>query len=297
MSNTDNCQRCSGAIEDTLHAIRDCKLASEVWSSFIPPEFASHFFSDSLQDWLRKGLQHETFGLSFGIIMWILWKARNEVIFENKLATCDQLRLRVLHWIAGVRETMRADSQVSSKVTPRRTETFIGWKAGPSDCITINTDGSVLQPLSRAAAGGILRDHQGRPISLFAANLGRCSIMRAELRAAEIGLKIAWDRGYKRVHLQLDSLAAVTAILGDQEDDSRHSRTISSIGELRSRQWEVTVSHTFREGNRVADLLAHHGHTLDFGCHIDCTYPHEVNRVIWDDHVGTCFPRFIHLND
>ncbi|CAN1125020.1 hypothetical protein LINPERPRIM_LOCUS31441 [Linum perenne] len=44
--------------------------------------------------------------------------------------------------------------------------------------------------------------------------------MRAELRGAEIGLKIAWDRGYKKVHFQLDSLAAVKAILGDQEEDS-----------------------------------------------------------------------------
>ncbi|CAN1163885.1 hypothetical protein LINPERHAP1_LOCUS28827, partial [Linum perenne] len=46
-----------------------------------------------------------------------------------------------------------------------------------------------------------------------------------------------------------------------------------SINELRSRDWEVIISHTFREGNTVADLLAHHGHTLDFGLHIDCMYP------------------------
>ncbi|CAN1264100.1 hypothetical protein LINPERPRIM_LOCUS11826 [Linum perenne] len=49
--------------------------------------------------------------------------------------------------------------------------------------------------------------------------------MRAELRAAAFGLMIAWDRGYKKVHLQLDSLTAVSAILRNQEEDSRHSRT------------------------------------------------------------------------
>ncbi|CAN1842175.1 Putative ribonuclease H protein At1g65750 [Linum perenne] len=175
--------------------------------------------------------------------------------------------------------------------------THIGWKAGPSDCITINTDGSVLQPHSQAAAGGILRTHLGHPVSIFAANLGRCSIMRAELRAAEFGLRIAWDKGYKKVHLQLDSLAAVTAIQENQEEDSRHSWTLDSITELRSRNWEVTISHTFREGNQVADLLAHHGHTLDFGFHVDCFYPHEVDRAIWHDHVGTCFPRTIPMNE
>ncbi|CAN1159679.1 hypothetical protein LINPERHAP2_LOCUS22864 [Linum perenne] len=114
MAVVDGCHRCRDYIKDTLHVIQDCQVAREVWTAFIPPELASHFFSDRLQGWLQNGLQHKNFGMSFGIIIWIIWKARNEAIFENKLATCDQLLLRVLHWIAGVRETMRADSQVIS---------------------------------------------------------------------------------------------------------------------------------------------------------------------------------------
>ncbi|CAN1176456.1 Putative ribonuclease H protein At1g65750 [Linum perenne] len=297
LTDSDECQRCRIDTEDTLHVIRDCRVAKEVWSTFIPPELVSSFFSDNLQDWLQKGLRHSSFSLSFGIVIWILWKARNEATFENALATSDQLRLRVLHWIAGVRETMKADSQVSSKATPRRVEAHIGWKAGPSESVTVNMDGSVLQPHSHAAAGGILRDYQGRPICTFAASLGCCSIMRAELRAAEFGLMIAWDRGFKKVNLQLDSMAAIGAILGDHVEDSRHGRTLEAIKELRSRDWEVIISHTFREGNTVADLLAHHGHSLDFGLFVDCLYPHEVDRAIWNDHVGICFPRLIPLNE
>ncbi|CAN1775030.1 Putative ribonuclease H protein At1g65750 [Linum perenne] len=158
---------------------------------------------------------------------------------------------------------MRVDSLVTPKVATRRIDTHIGWKARPSDCIMINTDGSVNQPHSRATAGGILRTSLGRPVSTFAANFSMCSIMRAELRAAEIGLMIVWDMGFMKAYLQLDSMAAVTAILGGQEEDSRHGRTLEYIYELRSRNWEVTISHTLREGNRVADLLAHHVHTLD----------------------------------
>ncbi|CAN1833707.1 Putative ribonuclease H protein At1g65750 [Linum perenne] len=172
---------------------------------------------------------------------------------------------------------MRADSQVVSRGTSRRVEAHIGWKAGPQDCITINTDGSVLSPHSQAAAGGILRNHIGQPIHTFGANLGLCSIMRAELRAAQFGLMIAWDRGFRRIHLQLDSQAAISAIWGGGDEDSRHSRTLISINELLCRDWDVTISHTYREGNTVADLLAHHGHSLDFGLHIDCMYPHVVD--------------------
>ncbi|CAN1181056.1 hypothetical protein LINPERPRIM_LOCUS6011 [Linum perenne] len=59
--------------------------------------------------------------------------------------------------------------------------------------------------------------------------------MRAELRAAEFGLMIAWDRGFKKIHLQLDSTTAIEAILGDPVVDSRHGRTLDSINELRIR--------------------------------------------------------------
>ncbi|CAN1768663.1 Putative ribonuclease H protein At1g65750 [Linum perenne] len=110
LTEADAYQRCRVCTEDTLHAVHDCQVAREIWSFFIPLELASHFFSDSLQVWLQKGLQHNDFGLTFGITIWILWKARKEAIFENKLATCDQLRLQVLQWIVGVRETMRANS-------------------------------------------------------------------------------------------------------------------------------------------------------------------------------------------
>ncbi|CAN1794232.1 Putative ribonuclease H protein At1g65750, partial [Linum perenne] len=134
---------------------------------------------------------------------------------------------------------------------PRCIDTHIGWRAGSSDCITINTDGSVLQPHSRDASGGIVRTFLGRPVSSFASNLGRCSIMRAELRAAEIGLMIAWDMGYKKIHLQLDSLAAVTSILGDQEGNSRHGRTLDSINELQSRNWESPFPTSFEKATEL----------------------------------------------
>ncbi|CAN1181057.1 hypothetical protein LINPERPRIM_LOCUS6011 [Linum perenne] len=46
---------------------------------------------------------------------------------------------------------------------------------------------------------------------------------------------IAWDRGFKKIHLQLDSTTAIEAILGDPVVDSRHGRTLDSINELRIR--------------------------------------------------------------
>ncbi|CAN1855901.1 Putative ribonuclease H protein At1g65750 [Linum perenne] len=120
-------------------------------------------------------------------------------------------------------------------------ETLISWIPPPDDWLKVNTDGSVIHPHSLAAAGGIIHDFQGRAIDGFSANLGACSIMRAELLAAEIGLSRAWDLGAKKVILELDSLAAVLSIQEPSEWDTRHGPTLRQIQLLRSRDWQVVV--------------------------------------------------------
>ncbi|CAN1799870.1 Putative ribonuclease H protein At1g65750, partial [Linum perenne] len=99
-------------------------------------------------------------------------------------------------------------------------------------------DGSVIRDQHQAAAGGILRDHSGRRLACFAVNLGECTIMRAELRAAAFGFRIAWELGFKKVHLQMDSLAVVNDIRAEDDRDGRHSLLIISIREWRNRDWE-----------------------------------------------------------
>ncbi|CAN1840857.1 Putative ribonuclease H protein At1g65750, partial [Linum perenne] len=176
-------------------------------------------------------------------------------------------------------------------------QTLVKWKPAPEGFVTINTDRSYLPQNGNAAAGGILRDWMGRPLAVFAANLGACSITRAELRAADIGLRIAWDLGYRRAHLQLDSMVAVGAISNQQTNVTRHSQTIKNIHELLERDWDVTTYHVYREGNKVADRFALLGHSLNFGTFINCLYPPDIDKIIWDDYIGACFPRLIIPNE
>ncbi|CAN1256843.1 hypothetical protein LINPERPRIM_LOCUS9431 [Linum perenne] len=76
---------------------------------------------------------------------------------------------------------------------PTRTKCWkqIAWEPGPNEWITVNTDGSVLKQESKAAAGGIIRDHLGRGMVAFTMNLGCCTVTRAELRGAITGLREA----------------------------------------------------------------------------------------------------------
>ncbi|CAN1751199.1 Putative ribonuclease H protein At1g65750 [Linum perenne] len=188
-------------------------------------------------------------------------------------------------------------SETSLHILRRRRETLLRWIPAPDEWLTVNCDGSVIQPGSLAAAGGIIRNSSVRKLGVFAANLGTCTITRAELRAASISLDMAWNMGARKVHLQVDSLVAVRAITGLCSDDSRHSHDIHQIQRMLERNWSVEVHHIYREKNRVADLLAHFGHSLNFGAHFDFTCNSDIERAISADCIGVCFPRLINFNE
>ncbi|CAN1154205.1 Putative ribonuclease H protein At1g65750 [Linum perenne] len=85
---------------------------------------------------------------------------------------------------------MSRDNIPGSQPMPRRT-IAIDWDPGSEGWVTVNTDGSVVQSIGNTPTGGLIRDHLGRCFSAFSANLGRCSITRAELRGILHGLEFS----------------------------------------------------------------------------------------------------------
>ncbi|CAI0471250.1 unnamed protein product [Linum tenue] len=143
----------------------------------------------------------------------------------------------------------------------------IAWKPPLADWIQIQSDGSVHHDSGKAAAGGLFRDHLGRCHRAFVCNLGSCSITSAELKGAMEGLKIAWDEGYRKIELNLDSETAISIINNHLDDEHRHGQAAVQFRNLLDRDWEIKISHVYRESNCAADYLANAGHTSPFGTH------------------------------
>ena len=61
-----------------------------------------------------------------------------------------------------------------------------------------------------AGAGGLLRNNSGEWILGFSFHLGITSNNMAELAAVRQGLILAWDMGFKFIHLELDSMTVLT---------------------------------------------------------------------------------------
>ncbi|CAN0877469.1 Putative ribonuclease H protein At1g65750 [Linum grandiflorum] len=192
---------------------------------------------------------------------------------------------------------MRVGDMVLAKYKPQRVDSFVGWTVRFDVEIIMNTDGSVIQPSRAAAGGGILQNSRGICQAAFAANYGICTITRAELRAALTGLHLAWDLGYRKVDLQVDSMTVVSLLQSQGETDHRHQACVQDLRQILDRNWIVHVTHTYREGNRVADLLAHHGHSLPFGVHSISSFSPALIDCIKADMIGVSFSRSIIIND
>ncbi|CAN1146986.1 Putative ribonuclease H protein At1g65750 [Linum perenne] len=111
-----------------------------------------------------------------------------------------------------------------------------------------------------------------------------------------LGLEYAWAAGARKVNLQMDSLAAIASIRGNPNHDGRHNHTLRRIQDLRNQDWVVEFTHIYREGNRVADLLAHHGHSLALGSHCIVDYNSDIRLALFSDCIGVSFPRSINMS-
>ncbi|CAN1146991.1 Putative ribonuclease H protein At1g65750 [Linum perenne] len=159
------------------------------------------------------------------------------------------------------------------------TTTQIYWKPAQEPGFTLNTDGSVQVSAQRAAAGGCLRNSEGRVVDAFAANLGNCSITRAELTGVVIGLERAWDIGIRQIEVQTDSAVVVKLVSKDGLGEHQHATLIRRFMNLIRRNWQVSVKFIYWEANHLADSLANKGHDLDLGIHsIDSS---ESNVLYW----------------
>ncbi|CAN1832282.1 Putative ribonuclease H protein At1g65750 [Linum perenne] len=235
ITNCGDCGVCLGTPESSLHVLRDCAASREVWDRFQEISSNPDFYTMNMEAWWESNISKASTATSFGLICWVLWKCRNERIFEG---------------------------------------------------FTLNTDGSVLQPSGLAAAGGALRNWEGRIVDAFTINLGKCSITRAELTGAVMGMERAWDVGVRELTVQLDSLCAIKLLSDPGGTDHQHACIVERFRALMSRAWQVRILHIFRKGNFLADHLANRGHEASLGLHVIDLSDHLLLHWARYDSVG-----------
>ncbi|CAN0899547.1 Putative ribonuclease H protein At1g65750 [Linum grandiflorum] len=117
------------------------------------------------------------------------------------------------------------------------------------------------------------------------------------MRAIVDGLNLAWSLGVRWIRVQSDSMAAVAILAKDTKLDHQHAALVLQFKELCSRQWEVHLSHIYREANNVADYLANLGHALSYGMHIFDSPDRGLSHWLHYDLIGVSLPRLLRISN
>ncbi|CAN1143560.1 Putative ribonuclease H protein At1g65750, partial [Linum perenne] len=285
------CPRCEATEESILHVLRDCAFAKQVWDQIGVSATAPIRSETCPIEWLKLMMSHEK-SSELVITCWYLWKARNEWVFAGTNTSASATAIRIQSWHSTVISTVKHQELIVKK-KPERVRADIAWEPGEEGWVVLNTDGSVLADCSKAAAGGLIRSADGRCLSAFYINLGRCSIMRAELRGVIEGLQRAWGNGFRKVDARVDSQAILSLIRANNLEEHQHGVEVAALRELLERDWEVTITHTYREGNSAADYLADLGHQFPLGVHPISSRDCNVSYFLRRDCIGVSESRLI----
>ncbi|CAN1841546.1 Putative ribonuclease H protein At1g65750, partial [Linum perenne] len=225
---------CGFQVENSVHVLRDCAFAAEVWRRVGGFDLNDTIWSDTIKAWMLHHLSSDS-GLLFGIICWSLWRARNSRVFTDANEQAASVAIRASSWCRTVEAAMDREARVIGDLGGR-TLKEISWDPGPAGWVTVNTDGAANRETGMAAAGGLIRNEMGFCSAAFSINIGRCSVTRAELR----------ERGWRKVELQVDSLAAIQLIEAAGTPRHQHATEVLDIRELLLRDWQICIRHTYR---------------------------------------------------
>ncbi|CAN1771029.1 Putative ribonuclease H protein At1g65750 [Linum perenne] len=296
LTSSSECGSCAGVVESIDHVLRGCFIAREVWRKTLSRSHEPSFFSAPFQSWWDSNIQNSEGQTTFGITCWIIWRSRNERLFQNSIASADVIAATVRYWQNTVITAQAAAAQTRCLNSSTREVHHVCWNPAPDPWITLNTDGSLMSTGS-AGAGGVLRMNDGQVIHAFSANLGGCSITRAEMRAIVEGTTMAWDLGIRKLAIQTDSIAAVRILQDRSRQDHQHANLARRFQELVGWDWEVSLIHVYREGNCPADYLASLGYGYPFGCHMISVTNCNLAYFLRFDCFGITTPRHVIIND
>ncbi|KAI5339005.1 hypothetical protein L3X38_018277 [Prunus dulcis] len=193
---------------------------------------------------------------------------------------------------AAVNEWFKASNVSSIKCA--KVEAWFAWEPPPAGVFKLNVDGSRKVASGHIGAGGVLRDVSGDWCSGFAINLGKGQILEAELWGLFFGLRMAVEKGFNNLIVEMDSVVAIQLV---QQHDSL---TLHPLASLVSSCWQLmhklencSLHNIFREKNSVADQLAALSYNLDLGICIFDEALSWVGASLVDDLLGVSRPRLI----
>ncbi|KAL0014778.1 hypothetical protein SO802_001847 [Lithocarpus litseifolius] len=187
-----------------------------------------------------------------------IWKQRNTVrhggLSRNGLAI--------------VRSSLRIwdEFQVANEKpqTTRESITMeIKWCPPQLGSYKVNVDGAVFTKQKQVGIGVVIRDSAGEVIAALSHKLARpLGALETEAKAMEVGIQFALDVGVWDVIFEGDALSICNALRGVGEVATLVQNLVVGMSQRVKAFRSYAFSHTKRQGNIPAHLLAHYARNI-----------------------------------
>jgi ribonuclease HI len=274
------CSICKNHEESTFHVFFECGFAVKTWSWLAGCLNRVIQFNAMEDIWKLCDLNWSPqckVTITAVIINLIntIWYVRNQARFHNKLLPWySAIAMIISNTSLAGNSTAKPSSSSLRDFTflklfsisiHQPKETFLKevcWQPPLIGWLKCNIDGVAAGCPGNASCGGVFRNHSADFILSFAEPLGLSTSYFAELCGAMRAIEIAFQNNWHDIWIETDSCLVVSAF----QCPNRAAPWV-----LRNRWRNVVhmvkgmnclVTHIYREGNQVADLMANHGLSL-----------------------------------
>lgn len=252
------CVRCGGT-EDVIHVLLNCPFAQRVW------ELAPVLFKPNpaiCLNWklfltsARRMITLPPTGIIltplFPWIVWFLWKARNLLIFENKIISPEDS----LHKAISEAKAWQGAHEVPPPSNPQPESLLTPVLIGSSDSISCFSDAAWAADSNRCGVGWIFKDSTSSIISQNSAYQDHIpSALAAVALAVKLALISAKAADFSRLTCFSDCQELMLLLNSDGLSNEVHGLLLD-IRSLRDSFISVVFCFIPRASNSEADFLA-----------------------------------------
>nr|XP_027077000.1 uncharacterized protein LOC113700749 [Coffea arabica] len=300
------CYCCGLAPETGDHLFVSGPLASRVWRHFscrFGLVVQGSGVASRLSCWLlshRFVSQNHIRVILPLLILWFIWKGRNKARFEGVSMSSDQVIDQVCAFVEQLGrggllkfEFFKGDTdcdwvklgKVKGKLVQLRA---FPWAKPTGQAVKLNTDASVVR--GRSSGGRVVRSAEGNLVFAFYKEFGEKDVLSSEALALLEGLRYCQDSNLTGVIAEVDSSTLVHLVSSKMTSCWPLCNTIRHIRSLVAKLG-VSLVHTFREANAVADALASSDLRAEARFLSEIALPSKVRTLLQLDRLSTPYVR------
>ncbi|OIT00921.1 putative ribonuclease h protein, partial [Nicotiana attenuata] len=250
-----HCFYCHNGDESLNHLFFACKNAHTFWNTLGMGNYINSLLRYSTpQEWLIPLLSYTGNKFPYNVnrrtylplCLWNIWLTRNKNMYEGRQ---DQINKSFITKQA----TEYCYLVAPSHKIKNNIRVPLKWIPPAPNIYKLNTDAAHSTHSTRNGIGGIIRDHRGNWILGFAGTVLSKEANVTEILALLQGLRCAVQHNLTPLNVEIDAKEVIRLLTNN---NILHANLLSDCRHLLKQLHDPTVSHAYREQNRLADKLA-----------------------------------------